>query len=148
MIHRNGSGSSERDFHQDKWNGLGGKLEADESPVEAARRECFEESGIDLPLTEFRSLGVLQFPLFKPHKNEDWIVFVFVARLPSVRAFESEGRVISEGTLHWVHVDQVMDLNLWPGDRLFIPYVVNSKSFLGSIWYQNLSVVRHWISEQ
>src|SRR5947209_14723068 len=60
------------DYHKGKWNGLGGKLDIDESPLEAAKRELLEESGLDLPESAFRALGVLQFPNFKAHKSEDW----------------------------------------------------------------------------
>ena len=30
------------------WNGIGGKIESGETPVEAARRECKEETGISM----------------------------------------------------------------------------------------------------
>ena len=60
-----------------KWNGLGGKCEPDESPLEAAIREFKEESGLVLEPGAVKPLGVLQFPNFKPAKHEDWMVFVF-----------------------------------------------------------------------
>ena len=79
MIHRNASATVTgcEDHHAGRWNGLGGKCEANESALEAARREFLEEAGIDLESDTFNPLGVLQFPNFKAHKNEDWIVFVF-----------------------------------------------------------------------
>src|SRR5271156_6305865 len=70
MIHRN---ARPDDHHGGKWNGLGGKCEEGESPLETARREFHEESGLELPATAFKPLGVLQFPDFKPAKREDWI---------------------------------------------------------------------------
>src|SRR5438105_13761730 len=73
MLHRNTA--RKEDFHAGKWNGLGGKCEPDESPVEAARRELLEESGLEAGLADLKALGVLQFPNFKPQKAEDWIVF-------------------------------------------------------------------------
>jgi 8-oxo-dGTP pyrophosphatase MutT (NUDIX family) len=51
MIHRN---SRPGDFHSGKWNGLGGKFEKGESPIEAARREVREEALLDLPESSFR----------------------------------------------------------------------------------------------
>lgn len=142
MLHRDLRGKG--DFHEGKWNGLGGKLEPGESPLEAARRELREESGLRPPARAFRSLGVLQFPDFRPGRNEDWIVFVFEA---VVRASERR-RVLRcpEGTLHWVPRERLLRLNLWPGDRHFLPLVVARRPFIGTIWYRGGRDVRRWIA--
>lgn len=71
MIHRN---SREGDFHLGKYNGLGGKFEAGESPEECVIREIKEESGLDI--TEPQLKGVITFPLFDG--VDDWYVFLFV----------------------------------------------------------------------
>lgn len=144
MIHR--GGEKKGDYHLGKWNGLGGKLEADESPLEGARRELREESGLDLEAGRFRALGALQFPNFKAHKNEDWMVFLFKAEVrrdevPKVL----EG--CAEGTLHWIPIQEILNLNLWAGDRLFIPSVLAGRPVIGTIWYEGQSVSRHWIEE-
>ena len=134
----------ESDYHLGKWNGLGGKLEPGESPLEAARRELEEESGLSLPLDRFRPLGVLQFPDFKAHKKEDWIVFVFRAEVRR----EEASRVlpeVEEGKLHWVAPERVRELPFWAGDRHFLPHVFEPKPFIGTIWYQGQDVVKHWI---
>ncbi|HUP56236.1 MAG TPA: NUDIX domain-containing protein, partial [Bdellovibrionota bacterium] len=88
LIHRVAPDRAD-DYHAGKWNGLGGKLELDESPLEGARRELREESGLDLPLDRFRALGTLQFPNFKAHKAEDWVVFVFRAEVRPDEASET-----------------------------------------------------------
>jgi len=139
MIHR--SGKKKGDVHEGKWNGLGGKCEADESPLETARREVLEEAGLDLPPTAFRALGVLQFPNFKPAKSEDWIVFVFTAEVPTKElAFDCP-----EGELHWVTKSAVLSLPLWAGDQHFLPLVLAGRSFMGTFWYQDGQVARHWL---
>ena len=43
MIYRN---KKENDYHEGKWNGLGGKFEQGETPEECAIREVYEESGL------------------------------------------------------------------------------------------------------
>jgi 8-oxo-dGTP diphosphatase len=140
MVHRNAK-DRPGDYHAGKWNGLGGKCEPDESFVEAARRELREESGLDLPLDALRPLGSLQFPLFKAHKSEDWLVWVLVADLPAAL----EGREVAgpEGDLHWIPEADLLKLNLWPGDRHFIPFVVARRPFMGTLWYRGDEVVRH-----
>jgi 8-oxo-dGTP diphosphatase len=47
MIYRN---KKQNDYHEGKWNGLGGKFEAGESPEECAIREIAEESGLRVRL--------------------------------------------------------------------------------------------------
>lgn len=145
MIHRNSKRSDpdKGDYHQGKWNGLGGKCEADESPLEAAIREVKEESGLDLSAAQYRALGVIQFPNFKAHKSEDWIVFVFTVKLPEPDA-QSHFRTNPEGDLHWIPKKDLESLNLWPGDHYFISYVIENTPFMGTLWYQEGKVVKHW----
>jgi 8-oxo-dGTP diphosphatase len=142
MIHRNAKNPGRVDYHEGKWNGLGGKCELDESPRAAAIREIFEESGLKLEEARLHSLGVVQFPNFKPHKNEDWMVFVWSAELESQDPQEP-ARSSAEGDLHWIPETDLLSLNVWPGDRHFIPYVLQGKPFVGTIWYEQGQVARY-----
>lgn len=139
MVHRNAP-DRPGDYHAGKWNGLGGKLELDESPLEAARRELREESGLDVSESAFRSLGVLTFPNFKAHKSEDWICFVYECRVSDFQ--RSQPVSGPEGELHWVRASELGGLNLWAGDRQFIGHVAAGRPFVGTIWYQGESVLR------
>ena len=56
MLHRV---SKENDINKDKWIGVGGHLEADESPEECLLREVKEETG--LTLTSFRYRATITF---------------------------------------------------------------------------------------
>jgi 8-oxo-dGTP diphosphatase len=143
MIHRNALGRP-GDYHAGKWNGLGGKAEPDESPLETARRELLEESGLELPPERFRPLGVVQFPNFKAHKGEDWVVFVFAADVNDAESSHAWARS-EEGDLHWVPASDLLSLSLWAGDRHFLPLVIQGRPFFGTIWYQGQDVTRHWI---
>lgn len=134
-----------QDVHQGKWNGLGGKCEADESPQECARREIEEEAGIALDLSRFRPLGVLQFPFFKAHKAEDWVVFVFAAEISGEEAARIPAQC-AEGKLNFVPDDEVLSLNLWAGDKQFLPNVLQNKPFVGTFWYENGELARSWFA--
>ena len=136
MIHR---GGRDDDFHSGKWNGLGGKLEGVESPWEAAAREVREESRINLSADRLRWQGMLHFPNFKPQKQEDWWCCVLTAELTSAEAQSvSEGaRFSDEGTLHWVPESQLLSLNLWEGDRTFLPKVLAGDSVFGTLRYDH-----------
>lgn len=143
LIHRNtSSGAGPRDYHAGKWNGLGGKLEPGESPREGARREFREEAGLELPEARFRELGFLQFPNFKAHKNEDWFVVVLTADLTPAEV-ESAVATNAEGELHWKTPAELGSLNFWPGDRHFLPYVLERRPFAGTIWYRGSEVARY-----
>lgn len=151
MLHRNAPGPKADglpDYHSGKWNGLGGKLERDESPLEAAVREVTEESGLRLPAEWFRPLGVLQFPNFKAHKHEDWLCTVIEVRVPDSERKRIETQALRgpEGDLHWVPVSDLGELNLWAGDRHFLPYVERGEPFLGTIWYRGEVVERVWLA--
>lgn len=130
-----------KDFHSGKYNGLGGKAEADESMIETASREFEEEAGIRIASEKFRILGQLHFPNFKPHKNEDWMVTVLEASLsPEVEPAHRETR---EGELRWVPVSQVASLNLWEGDRHFLPWVFERQAFHGTFWYREGKLAKY-----
>ena len=118
------------------------KSERDESAFETAAREFREEAGIALSLTRFKALGVLQFPNFKAHKHEDWTVTVFIVDLRNEERSQVR-KTSEEGDLHWIPETDLLKLNLWPGDRHFIPNVVARQSFFGTIWYKGSEVERY-----
>ncbi len=130
MLHRN---RRPNDFHQGKWNGLGGKFEAGETPEQCVIRELEEESGLRLHAPELR--GVLTFPRFKD--GVDWYVFVYVAR-----QFDGELKTdIPEGELAWIPDDQLLKLNLWEGDWRFLEWLEQGRFFSGTFTYVNGRVV-------
>jgi 8-oxo-dGTP diphosphatase len=125
MIHRI---KKANDMHQGKWNGLGGKLEPGETPEECARREIAEESG--LRVSNLTLKGLLTFPAFA--NEEDWYAFVFVAN-------EFEGELIDspEGVLQWIDDSDLMELDLWAGDRIFLKWLDRPGFFSGKFIYQD-----------
>ena len=127
MLHRV---KKEKDIHKGKWNGLGGKLEPEESPEESAIREIKEESGFDMHSLKFA--GHLFFPAFDKEKN-DWSVFVFTSDDFSGLQLENT----PEGNLEWIHKDELLNLNLWEGDRYFLPKVLSEDKFLGKFIYKD-----------
>ena len=131
MLHRI---KKENDMHQGKWNGLGGKFEPGETPEACAIREIFEESGLRASDPELR--GVLTFPAFSD--DEDWYAFVFV-----VRDFTGDLIDSPEGVLAWIDDAELLDLNLWPGDRLFLKWLDQDDFFSGRFDYVDGELVAH-----
>lgn len=124
------------DMHAGKWNGLGGKLEPGETPEECALREIREESG--LTVTRLDLKGLLTFPAFSD--NEDWYAFVFVGR-------EFDGELIDspEGILEWIDDSRLYNLNLWEGDRIFLPWLERPGFFSGKFVYRDGKLVDHQV---
>ena len=122
LVHRN---KKSNDIHERKWNGLGGKFEAGETPEECVTREVLEESGLSIQNPKY--CGLLMFPNFK---GNDWYVFVFTAS-------EFIGELIDspEGSLEWIPDDKLLDLNLWESDHIFFPWIENGKFFSARFEY-------------
>ncbi len=126
MLHRI---TREDDHHYGKYNGLGGKLDPGESPEDCVIREVREESG--LRPRRLRFAGHITFPLFDGKR--DWSVFIY-------RAFDPVGETLSEipeGRLEWVPRDELLELNLWEGDRVFLPWVLEDRRFLARFDYED-----------
>ena len=123
MLHRI---KKQNDMHAGKWNGLGGKLLPGETPEQCVIREVQEESGLTLHKPLLR--GVLTFPAFS--ENEDWYTFVFVAH-------EFTGELIdsNEGVLHWIDDADLLKLNLWEGDKIFLKWLDQNSFFSGQFCY-------------
>ncbi|HCK09125.1 MAG TPA: DNA mismatch repair protein MutT [Candidatus Latescibacteria bacterium] len=131
MLHRV---KKEQDFHEGKWNGLGGKLDPGETPEECAIREVKEESGLDLKALKLR--GIITFPLFD--QVDDWYVYLFTGT-------EFSGDLIDspEGDLEWIDNDKLLDLNLWEGDYIFLQWIEQERFFSGKFVYEEKQLVDH-----
>jgi 8-oxo-dGTP diphosphatase len=129
LVHRNARAD---DHHLGKYNGLGGKLEADEDVQSGMRREIREEAGIECEALQLR--GTISWPGFGKD-GEDWFGFVFV-----VPAFSGTPHASNpEGTLEWVPLDRIGELPLWEGDRQFLPLVFDGdpRPFHGVMPYRD-----------
>ena len=100
----------ENDLNKDKWVGIGGKFEEDESPEECLLREAKEETG--LTLTQFRYCGIVTFV---SDKWEGEYMHLFHAT-----DFTGELIECDEGTLEWVSWDKITQLPIWEGDKVFL----------------------------
>jgi 8-oxo-dGTP diphosphatase len=106
MMHRV---KKEHDINKDKWVGIGGHFEADESPEECLLREAKEETG--LTLTEYKQRGIITF---MSDKWQTEYMFLYTAS-----AYEGEIGECNEGTLEWIDKEKVYELPLWEGDKIF-----------------------------
>ncbi len=108
MLHRV---KKKNDINKDKWIGIGGKFEPNESPDECLLREAREETG--LTLTSWRCRGIVTFLPNEPFEGE--YMYLFTAD-----GFEGEMVECDEGDLQWVSRDFLDRLPKWEGDRIFL----------------------------
>ncbi len=117
MLHRV---KKEKDINQDKWIGVGGHFEQDETPEECLLREVKEETG--LILTSYRFRGLVTF-LTDKGQTEYMCLYT---------ADGYEGELLmdcAEGDLEWVEKSRLSELNLWEGDRIFFRLLEEDRGF-------------------
>ena len=140
MMHRV---SKKKDPNAGKWIGVGGHLEVGESPEECLVREVYEETG--LRLTSYRLRGIVTFV-----SNEWGSEFM---HLYTADGFEGNLETVqescTEGVLQWVPKQEVFNLNLWEGDRIFLKKLIESEAIFSlKLQYQGDALVdweyREW----
>ena len=129
MLHRV---KKKNDINKDKWIGIGGKFEGEESPDECLLREAWEETG--LKLTSWRCRGVVTF-LCDGCQGE--FMYLFTAD-----GFEGNLKVCDEGDLQWVSREFLYNLPMWEGDRIFLDLLwQDAPFFLLKLRYQGDQLV-------
>ena len=125
MLHRV---KKEQDINRDKWIGIGGKFEFEESPDECLLREAKEETG--LTLTSWRCRGIVTF---LNEGGEGEYMYLFTAD-----GFQGELIECDEGNLEWVSREFLGTLPMWEGDKLFLDLLwQDAPFFLLTLRYRN-----------
>ncbi|MCR5676327.1 MAG: 8-oxo-dGTP diphosphatase [Lachnospiraceae bacterium] len=125
LLHRT---KKERDINRDKWIGVGGHMEAGESPEDCIRREMREETGLTADELAFR--GIVTFV----YRETTEYMFLFTAR----KMRGASGMPVSddtdlpecrEGELAWVSWEEIYALPIWEGDRIFLKLLQQNAPF-------------------
>ena len=109
----------QNDENHDKWIGIGGKFEENESPEDCLLREVREETG--LRLTRWRYCGLVTFV---SDRWEGEYMHLFHAD-----GFEGALRECDEGELQWVKKSDFSALEQWEGDRIFLRLMESGAPF-------------------
>lgn len=116
LLYRN---KKNNDINEGKWIGIGGHIEPNETKELALKREVEEETG--LLINSFKYRGDLIFI------NDDYEEIMY---LYTSDDFSGELIECDEGELHWIEKDKILELNLWEGDRTFLPKLLNTDAFI------------------
>ena len=116
MLHRT---KKENDLNRDKWIGIGGKFEENESPEDCMLREAKEETG--LTLTSWRYRGIVTF---LSDRWETEYMHLFTAD-----GYSGTLRQCDEGDLAWIKKSELLKLKLWEGDKIFLRLLDSDEPF-------------------
>ena len=116
MLHRT---KKENDLNRDKWIGIGGKFEENESPEDCMLREAREETG--LTLTSWRYRGIVTF---LSDRWETEYMHLFTAD-----GYSGTLRQCDEGDLAWIKKSELLKLKLWEGDKIFLRLLASDEPF-------------------
>ena len=116
MLHRV---KKQNDINKDKWIGIGGKFEKEESPDQCLLREAKEETG--LTLTSWQCRGIVTF---LNDCCEGEYMYLFTAD-----GFEGQLKECDEGDLQWVSRDFLDSLPKWEGDKIFLDLLWKNEPF-------------------
>ena len=132
MIHRV---KKIEDINKDKWVGVGGKFEEKETPFDCIRREIFEETGLVAGKLNYR--GLVTFV-----SNEFGTEYMHLFHTDE---FSGElTRDCNEGNLEWVDKDEVTNLPLWEGDKIFLELLRKDVPFFSlKLIYEGQNLVSH-----
>ena len=123
------------DMNSSKWLGVGGHIEENESPDDAILRETKEETG--LTLTSYDLLGTIKFYMNGKYTEK---IYVYAG-------YEVKGEMIScdEGLLQFFKKDEILNLSLWEGDKIFLRPLLENKKFKCSLYYNDEKLINYKI---
>ena len=131
MLHRI---KKENDLNHEKWIGVGGKFEIGETPEECLLREVKEETG--LTLTDYKYRGIVTFI------SNEWgseYMHLFTAT-----GFTGEMITCDEGELVWVPKNEIENLSIWEGDKIFFRLLEECEGFFSlKLRYEGDVLVEH-----
>jgi 8-oxo-dGTP diphosphatase len=124
MLYRN---KKKKDINKNKYIGIGGHVESNETPDQAVIREVKEETGLDL--LSFNKSGIVYF-ILNGYKEE---MHVYTSS-----DFKGELIECNEGELSWIDKDKILSLELWEGDKYFLNKILNKESgYVISLYYED-----------
>ena len=124
-------GLKKRGFGAFKWNGFGGKKEADEDPEESASRELREECCLDVTPRDLEKVAEMSF-YFPSFPEWNMFVHTFIARTYRGKPLETE-----EMRPAWFSMDMIPFDEMWADDRYWLPLVLRGEKVKGIFTFNN-----------
>ncbi|CAH0719680.1 unnamed protein product, partial [Brenthis ino] len=130
-------GLKKRGFGINKWNGFGGKVEQNESIIDAAIRELNEECCVTVKNEDLKNIGHLEFTFEGDTVMMDVRVF-------SATVYKGTPTETEEMAPKWFDLDKIPFTDMWPDDRIWFPYMLKNKLFLGKFHYKGFDTILNY----
>ncbi|MFA7689080.1 MAG: 8-oxo-dGTP diphosphatase [Bacilli bacterium] len=111
-------------FGEGKYNGVGGKIEPNETPEEGMIRESKEE--IFITPTEYYKVGTIEFMECYKGEKLNLTFHLFIATNWDGTPTESD-----EVKPKWFDIDKIPYNKMFPDDKYWLPYVLEGKKIKG-----------------
>lgn len=121
-----------RGFGAGRWNGVGGKPEANETIEQTAVRECKEEIGVTPK--NYHQVGTLNFHFADKTLNQQVIVYLCTTWAGTPRETE-------EMRPQWFKTRDIPYDAMWPDDALWLPKVLAGSFVEGSFTFNDKDVI-------
>lgn len=108
-----------------KYTPVGGKIDPFETPLQAAIRETYEETGIKISEMDYHGILVETSPI-----NYNWICFIYSAEIDFIDPPEC-----NEGELKWIDFSDVLNIPTPKTDWYIYKYLIEEKKFNFSAEY-------------
>lgn len=124
MLYRN---KKKVDINKNKYIGVGGHVEEEETIDQALFREVKEETGLNL--INYKQRGLVHFVL-NGYEEE---MYVYTSD-----SFEGGLIACDEGELVWIDKDKIFNLPIWEGDKYFLKHLLeDDKYFIMRLIYED-----------
>ncbi|ERP31324.1 8-oxo-dGTP diphosphatase [Chitinivibrio alkaliphilus] len=114
-----------------KYNAPGGRIEAGESPEEAAVRECQEE--VFLTPTHLRYVASLQFIFQDGYSIKAFVYFT--------NTFSGSPQESDEATPFWCPLKKIPYENMWEDDKYWLPLMLEGRFVEGKFIFSDDTMV-------
>ena len=130
-----------RGFGEGKYNGVGGKLEKDETPEQAMIRECQEE--INVTPIEYEKVGEMEFLEYMKNDRVSLVFHLYTSTKWINEPTESEEMIPK-----WFSIEKIPYDEMFPDDKYWLPLVLKGEKFNGYFEFdENWNLVSYKIMQ-